>query len=146
TAPWVQSRENRFRVVLGASRKPPTKAAKVSLGIAVGQSGRLTKLGLLASVTSPQHLSARRAANSLASMPPNDQPPSQTLSGNVESSSSSHSSSCADSSTGSGSISTRKCSSSPRSAAANGSNGEMPKPQPGSKIRRSLMGGLQLAP
>ncbi|MNI58793.1 hypothetical protein D3C73_1139200 [compost metagenome] len=143
SAPWAQSSEKRFNVVRGSVAQPARKASKVSPGIAVGHCSWLTKQGLLARVSRPQQRSPRRAANSDASMPPSDHPPSQASCGTLASSSSSQCSRWLESSSGSGSISTRRCSSSPCKAAANGSSGEIPRPQPGSRISRSRMARLR---
>ena len=70
-----------FESVRGSSVQPARNASKVSPGIAFGHCSWATKEGLLASVSKPQQRSPRRAASSDASIPPNDQPPSQTSSG-----------------------------------------------------------------
>ena len=75
------SDKKRISVASGSSSKKLAKAAKVSGGMACGQSSAFTKHGLLAMSISPVTRSGYLAANAKASSPPSDQPSHSAFSG-----------------------------------------------------------------
>ncbi|MNH28118.1 hypothetical protein D3C79_882600 [compost metagenome] len=143
-APSLHKVRKRFRVTWVWLRQPSRKVPKVSSAMPWGQSGRATKLGLLARVSRPQQWSPRLCASALASMPPNDQPPSQTSLGSLRSRWSTQACTSLWASSGKGISSTCRRASWARRLAASGSREAVPRPQPGNRTSRLRIGALQL--